>query len=32
VVKVIVPGLEGYIFDFLEPGPRALAFQGTPAA
>lgn len=26
VVKVIVPGLEGYKFDFYEPGRRALAF------
>ncbi|WP_437587685.1 YcaO-like family protein [Sorangium sp. So ce1000] len=26
VVKVIVPGLEGYMFDFYEPGRRANAF------
>ena len=26
VVKVVVPGLEGYMFDFYQPGPRALAF------
>jgi ribosomal protein S12 methylthiotransferase accessory factor len=26
VVKVIVPGLEGYIFDFYTPGRRAKAF------
>jgi len=26
VVKVIVPGLEGYMFDFYEPGRRARAF------
>jgi ribosomal protein S12 methylthiotransferase accessory factor len=26
VVKVVVPGLEGYMFDFYEPGTRALAF------
>ena len=26
VVKVIVPRLEGYLFDFLEPGPRAKSF------
>jgi ribosomal protein S12 methylthiotransferase accessory factor len=26
VVKVIVPGLEGYMFDFYTPGHRALAF------
>jgi ribosomal protein S12 methylthiotransferase accessory factor len=32
VVKVIVPGLEGYIFDFLEPGPRARAFVERAAA
>ena len=32
VVKVIVPSLEGYIFDFLEPGPRALSFMAEPAA
>ncbi|QNK82119.1 YcaO-like family protein [Nakamurella sp. PAMC28650] len=25
VVRVIVPGLEGYIFDYYRPGPRALA-------
>lgn len=29
VVKVIVPGLEGYMFDFYTPGPRALAFSRT---
>ena len=27
VVRVIVPGLEGYIFDFYQPGPRALAHR-----
>jgi YcaO-like protein with predicted kinase domain len=26
VVKVIVPGLEGYLFEFFAPGPRARAF------
>ncbi len=26
VVKVIVPGLEGYMFDFYQPGRRARAF------
>ena len=26
VVKVIVPGLESYKFDFYKPGRRALAF------
>jgi ribosomal protein S12 methylthiotransferase accessory factor len=26
VVKVVVPGLEGYMFDFYAPGRRALAF------
>lgn len=26
VVKVVVPGLEGYMFDFYEPGHRAQAF------
>jgi ribosomal protein S12 methylthiotransferase accessory factor len=26
VVKVVVPGLEGYMFDFYEPGYRAKAF------
>lgn len=26
VVKVVVPGLEGYMFDFYEPGHRAKAF------
>jgi len=26
VIKVIVPGLEGYMFDFYEPGRRARAF------
>ena len=26
VVKVIVPRLEGYMFEFYEPGPRATAF------
>lgn len=29
VVKVIVPGLEGYMFDFYTPGPRAQAFSRT---
>jgi len=27
VVKVIVPGLEGYMFDHYSPGPRAKAFS-----
>lgn len=27
VVRVIVPGLEGYIFDHYTPGPRALAHR-----
>ena len=26
VLRVIVPGLEGYMFDFYAPGPRARAF------
>jgi hypothetical protein len=26
VVKVVVPGLEGYIFDFYAPGYRATTF------
>jgi ribosomal protein S12 methylthiotransferase accessory factor len=26
IVKVVVPGLEGYMFDFYEPGHRAQAF------
>jgi ribosomal protein S12 methylthiotransferase accessory factor len=26
VVKVVVPGLEGYMFDFYTPGRRAKAF------
>jgi ribosomal protein S12 methylthiotransferase accessory factor len=25
VVRVVVPGLEGYMFDYYRPGPRALA-------
>jgi len=28
VVKVIVPGMEGYMFDFYQPGRRARAFSG----
>lgn len=28
VVKVVVPGLEGYTFENYQPGPRALAFKG----
>lgn len=27
VVRVIVPGLEGYVFDFYRPGPRAVAHR-----
>jgi len=27
VVRVIVPGLEGYLFDYYAPGPRARAFM-----
>lgn len=30
VVKVIVPGLEGYMFDFYAPGPRARAITQEP--
>jgi ribosomal protein S12 methylthiotransferase accessory factor len=30
VVKVVVPGLEGYTFENYQPGPRALAFAGQP--
>lgn len=26
VVKIVIPGLEGYMFDFYVPGPRAQAF------
>ncbi|MDQ2955501.1 MAG: YcaO-like family protein [Actinomycetota bacterium] len=26
VVKIVIPGLEGYMFDFYIPGPRAQAF------
>jgi ribosomal protein S12 methylthiotransferase accessory factor len=28
VVRVIVPGLEGYMFDYYTPGPRARRFAG----
>lgn len=27
VARVVVPGLEGYVFDFYRPGPRALAHR-----
>lgn len=27
VVRVVVPGLEGYVFDFYRPGPRARAHR-----
>jgi len=27
VVKVVVPGLEGYMFDFYTPGRRAIAWS-----
>lgn len=30
VVKVVVPGLEGYTFENYQPGPRALAFSAAP--
>ena len=26
MVRVVVPGLEGYLFDFYTPGARPLAF------
>jgi ribosomal protein S12 methylthiotransferase accessory factor len=29
VVKVIVPGLEGYMFDFYTPGRRARSFSAV---
>ena len=32
VVRVIVPGLEGYVFDFYRPGPRAQAHAAARAA
>ncbi len=32
VVRVIVPGLEGYVFDYYRPGRRALAFTGRPVS
>lgn len=31
VARVLVPGLEGYVFDFYRPGPRALAHQAKRA-
>ena len=31
VARVVVPGLEGYIFDFYQPGPRARAHQAAMA-
>jgi YcaO-like protein with predicted kinase domain len=31
VVRVVVPGLEGYMFDYYRPGPRALAFAASHA-
>ncbi len=31
VVRVVVPGLEGYAFDFYRPGPRALSCQAKGA-
>jgi YcaO-like protein with predicted kinase domain len=30
-VRVIVPGLEGYMFDYYTPGPRALQFARSDA-
>lgn len=30
VARVIVPGLEGYMFDHYAPGPRALAWRDGP--
>jgi ribosomal protein S12 methylthiotransferase accessory factor len=27
VVRVVVPGLEGYVIDYYSPGPRAVAFS-----
>ncbi len=27
VVRVVVPGLEGYLFDYYAPGPRARTFM-----
>jgi YcaO-like protein with predicted kinase domain len=27
VARVVVPGLEGYVFDYYQPGPRALAHR-----
>ncbi len=32
VVRVVVPGLEGYMFDYYKPGPRALAFRDAQLA
>lgn len=32
VVRVVVPGLEGYMFDHYRPGPRALAHARRAAA
>ena len=31
VVRVIVPGMEGYMFDFYQPGPRAQAWAAAHA-
>ena len=31
VARVVVPGLEGYLFDHYRPGPRALAHQARAA-
>ena len=31
VVRVLVPGLEGYMFDYYRPGPRARAHAGSHA-
>lgn len=32
VARVMVPGLEGYVFDFYRPGPRACAYRAKMAA
>ncbi len=31
-VRVVVPGLEGYLFDYYQAGPRALAFRDAQLA
>ena len=31
VARAVVPGLEGYMFDYYRPGPRALARRASLA-